>query len=198
MANPLGAAIGLSLTDPRRAAAAILALRLPRPVLVEALILVTALGTLAALLGSAEMQIVLPLGETGALVFSPFLYALLLGSALTVTALAIDLVGRMMGGAGKFADALALVVWIEVLALVVRLAQMAAFLLSSLVGAIVSIAGLGLLLWCLINFVRVLHGFDGPGRAAAVLILSFLGIGFGLSLILALIGVGATTTTTGA
>ena len=57
----------------------------------------------------------------------------------------------------------------------------------------VGLAGLFVLLWCLLNFTRELHGFAGLGRAAVTLILAVLGLGIGLSLILALIGVGATT-----
>jgi hypothetical protein len=56
----------------------------------------------------------------------------------------------------------------------------------------VSVLGLGLLFWVLLNFINVLHGFDSLWKSAFALLLAVVGISLGVTLILTLIGVGAT------
>ncbi|GGL65344.1 YIP1 family protein [Wenxinia marina] len=188
----LGRLLRLSLLDPAAAARAVLALRLPTGALWSGLGAVTCLGVLVAALAEGAV-IELALGSGTVLVLSPFAYAVLLASSLVVTVFAVTWTGRMLGGQGDLEGALALVVWLEAVAIAVRLAQILTVLVLPPLALFVGLAGLFVLLWCLLNFTRELHGFDGLGRAAVTLILAVLGLGIGLSLILALIGVGATT-----
>ncbi len=68
--------------------------------------------------------------------------------------------------------------------------QVVTLLVAPVAAGIVSIAGLVLLGWTLVNFIRVLHGFDTLGRAVLTLLLAIAGMSVGLMLILGLIGVG--------
>lgn len=188
----LGRLLQRSLLDPAGAARVVIDGRPPRRPLWLALVLVTCLGVLIAAAVDGP-EIVIPLGAENDLVIPPFPYAAILGASLVVTVVALYWTGRALGGTGSFADALAVVVWLEVVAIAVRIVQIVILLILPPLAAVASILGLGILLWCLVNFVNELHGFRSLGRSVLTLVLAAVGIFVGLSLILALIGIGATT-----
>lgn len=179
-----------TVTDPAGTARMILSLDLSRGVLWQGLVLVT---TLSVLLGALVQggRPALP-GADGVEV-GPLAYAMILGASLVLMVFAIHFTGRSMGGTGDFGGAIALVVWLEAVAMVVRFVQGLLLLLAPPLAGLFSIAALAVLLWCLVTFVDVLHGFRSRGKAALVLILAVFGLGVGLMLILSLIGVGAAT-----
>jgi hypothetical protein len=47
------------------------------------------------------------------------------------------------------------------------------------------------LLWCLVHFIRALHGFARLGRAVAALVIGAVAVGLVLSLLLGALGFGA-------
>lgn len=182
----LGGLIRDSVAEPRAVARHLLSLDLPRRTAVELAVLVSALGALlVGLVGGGGMT--LPMGESEVVV-SPLGYALALVVSLLVSALAIALAGRSLGGTGTFDQALSVIVWVEVVALVVRVIQLLVVLILPLAAPVVGLLGLAVLLWTLINFVRVLHGFDGFGRAVLTLLLGGLGVGIAFSLVIAALG----------
>lgn len=189
--SDLGRLLQQSLLDPAGAARALLSERPGRRPLWLALILVTCLGVLIAAAVDGPM-IVIPIGAEDPLVLTPFPYAVILGASLLVTVVGLYWTGRALGGTGSFADALAIVVWLEVVAIAVRVVQIVVLLLVPPLAWVVSILGLGILLWCLVNFVNELHGYRSLGKAVLTLVLAALGIFLGLSVILAIIGIGAT------
>lgn len=178
-----------TIVAPAETAERILALRLPRAVLWEALVLVTVLSVLLASLVQGATP-TLPTAEGTAV--SPLAYGLILGGSLVMMVFALHFTGQALGGSGEFTGAIALVVWLEAVAMVVRFIQGLLLWLSPPFASIFSIVALAVLLWCLINFIDVLHRFDSRGKAVMVLFLAVIGLAVGLFMILALIGAGAT------
>ncbi len=175
---------------PAETAERIVSLRLPRAVLWQAMALVTILSVLLAALVQGGLP-TLPTATT-ATPIAPISYALILGGSLVILVFALHYTGQALGGKGEFSGAIALVVWLEAVAMVIRFAQGILLLISPAIAGLFSIVSLGILLWCLINFIDVLHRFDNRGKAVLVLFLAVVGIAVGLTFILALIGAGAT------
>ena len=178
-----------SLLGPADAARRIMTLNFSRGILWQALVLVTIAGVLASALTQGPV-LALPLG-TEMVGVAPFGYAMILGGSLVLLVFALYFTGQMLGGTGDFSQTLALVIWIEAIAVLIRLAQSVILVAVPDVGGVVALAGMVILLWCLLNFVSVLHGFDSLWRAALTLLLAVIGITLGLTVILTLISVTA-------
>ncbi len=178
----------LSLRSPGRAGRVIVDLGISRPVLAQMLALVVTLSVLLTALLQGAMP-ALPTAEAG-FVITPFAYALILAVSLLLLVGGIQAVGRAFGGTGRFDQALALIIWLEVLAMGLRLVQGVLFFVLPPLAGIVGLLGLGYLGWCLLHFVDALHGFKSLGRAALVLVLALVGIGITLAIVLTLTGFG--------
>lgn len=182
----LAGLIWRSIVAPAKVGAALAAVRLSRGVLWQALLLVTVVSGLTLQLIGGPLASPIGSGQ----VLGPYANTMILGASLVMLVFALFFTGRALGGTGRFPAALALVAWLEVVAIVLRIAV---FLASQILGPAIS-AGLPLLVvavlfWTMINFVRALHGFATLGRAIMTLVLAVLGIGFGLTLILAAIDI---------
>lgn len=180
----------LSLRAPADAATRLLG-GLPGPAAIwQALVLVICVSVVLTALIQGAMPM-MPIHAEGAFGLSPFGYAGLLGASLVLLAAGVTATGRILGGAGRFGPALALIVWLEVLAMALRLVQGVLILVLPPLAGLVGLAGLVWLFWCLARFVQVLHGFRGVGRATVALFLAFIAIGTALALLLALTGLTA-------
>jgi hypothetical protein len=182
--------LALTLRAPGAAAAILVGLNLTRAVLWQALALVTVLSVLIVAFSPGPMPEAGPIAGPGPVVLTPFAYVAVLGASLVMLVFAIYYTGAALGGTGTFPATLTLVVWLEVLATAIRVVQTVALLVSPLLGGLVSLAGLGLLFWTLVNFVNVLHGFGSLGKALLTLLLAVVGISLGVAVILSLIGAG--------
>ncbi len=183
--------LGLTVRAPAEAARLLLSLHLSRGVLWQALGLVTILSVLVVALSPGPMPDAGAAGGPEPVYLSPFAYATISarrGHACLCTAFHRS----ALGGTGSFPGTLTLVVWLEVLATAIRVVQVVALLMAPVLAGIVSVAGVALLFWTLVNFIKVLHGFDTLGRAVLTLLLAIAGLSVGLMLILGLIGVGMT------
>jgi hypothetical protein len=152
------ALVRLTLQEPRQGARRIMELDLPINGRWLALILVaagSAIGThlSIALMPPEQREIMLTL------IASPVRTALLQAGIWAVIAAAIAVGGRMRGGTGTFPDALILMVWLQFILLCVQMVQVLAGIVLPIVADLIGLAGLGLLLWLLTNFVAELHGF---------------------------------------
>lgn len=193
----LGDLVGKSISRPDEAAHEVLGLNLGRNTLFQALLLVTAVSVLLVVVLDGSM-ISLPFGPDQIVEVTPFHYGTILFAALLLLSFAIHFTGAAMGGRGLYNGALATVVWLEVLAIALRSVQTVLILLSPPIAVVFSLVGVAVLIWCLLNFINVLHGFDSLGKAAATLLLGVFGILVGTSVILSLILVGSGAATTGA
>ncbi len=188
-----GQLIRQSLGDPAGVARFLIGLNLSRAVLWQALVLVTVVSVLLVALTQGAVPEGPPgPGGGGPLVLSPFTYAVILGSSLVLLVFALHFTGAGLGGTGDFGAALVLIVWLEVLAMTFRVFVAAVALLLPAVSGIASALGLGLLVWILVNFINVMHGFESLWKAAFTLLIALVGISIGVTMFLTLIGVGAT------
>lgn len=177
-----------SLSDPAEIAGEIVAMEWPREALWTALALVTVLNVLLL----ALLQMISPVPdalEQQGIVLSPFTYTLLVGAFLVLFVVTVQGFGRMLGGQGNFDATLTLMVWFQVISLSLEAVQFVLVLVSPVIGGLFGMVSLGLLLWCIMNFIDVLHGFKHKGKALAVLVMSLIGTAMGAGVILAITGV---------
>jgi hypothetical protein len=146
-----------SVTSPRTAARAVLALRLPAAVLWQLMVLVS---ILTVLLIFAEITAGGgPTSFLDVLSTDPIVMAGLQFLSLLVMAAALYGVGRAFGGTGDWAGAMALVIWLQAIMLGVAAFQTVLYLLLPPLAQLVGLASVVLLLWLLTNFTAELHGF---------------------------------------
>jgi hypothetical protein len=192
MASEAGHLLGLirdSVATPQQAAARILSWRLSGLVLLQAAVLVSVLDALIlGVIGGGAFVIPLPDGDW---VLPPLLHAALLGGSLLLTAGALQVGGRILGGRGRFDQALLLTIWLEVIAIAVQVVQVALALFLPLLADLSGLAGVAVILWCMVHFTRVLHGFTGYGRAIGAIFLGALAVGLAVSMLLGFLGFGA-------
>lgn len=184
MDTSLGALMGLlreTFADPRATARRLIGLGLPMQArwmafalaILATVVMLQGLGLITA--GAAAMP-------------SPLLFAVILGGANLVGVVAIHQIGRMMGGLGRFEDALLLVAWLQAIQVLLVLAQSIAFLILPPLGGIIQIAGLVILMWLLTNFVAELHGFRSLWGVFGMIVVVSLGLSFLLLAVLAGLG----------
>jgi hypothetical protein len=177
-----------SVAEPRETAERLLALRPGLGVVIQAAVLVSVVDVLVlSLLGGGAMA--LPAAE-GQVLLPPFAHAALLLASLVLSAGALQVGGQILGGRGRFEQALLLVVWLEVIMIAVQLVTLLGALALPPLAGLLGLLGLAVLLWCLVHFTRVLHGFQGFGRTVAALLVGATAVLFALTGILAMLGVG--------
>ncbi|SLN65500.1 YIP1 family protein [Roseisalinus antarcticus] len=176
-----------TVTQPAQVARLILGRKLPTDALWTGLVLVTVLSVLmVAIMGALVPSS--PEAMAATVRITPFTYAVILGGSLVITIFALHFTGQMLGGQGALADTLALMVWLQVLLLVLQVAQLIVSLILPGLGSLVAIATLAVALWVLVNFINEAQRFGSLPRAALTLILALLGVGLGLSVLLGIIG----------
>lgn len=179
-----------SFTDPATAAESMFGRRYDGRTLWSALLLVTVLSVLLIALSNALMGV--PSELEGAIVqVTPFAFSFILGASLGILVFAIHFMGRAMGGTAEFNNSILCVIWLQVLSMALQVVQIVSILILPPAAGLVSLVGLGLILYALTHFINVLHGFDSLLKSFGTFVLSLIGIAFGLSIILALVGVSA-------
>ncbi len=177
-----------SVVAPGHAARTLIGLGLSRMVLWQALFLVTVVSVLLVAVTQGPLP-ELPADAPQPVEVTPFAYAMILGSSLVLLVFALYFTGQALGGTGAFTGALTIVIWLEVLAMCVRLAQVFLSLFVPGLGLTLSLLGMAILFWSLLNFINELHAFNSIGKALLTLVLAVFGISLGVALILSLIGV---------
>jgi hypothetical protein len=180
-----------TFADPRGAAERLMRLDLPAPVLWEALALVVALSVITAqlttiFLGGAAAPEAEMMGDFFA---NPLLMGVIQGAVLVVMVFAVHVIGRAMGGVGRFEDAIALVAWLQFLLVCLQVAQTFVGFLSPALSGLVGLAGIVLFFWLLTQFVMALHAFESAAMVFVMIMVSLLGITFAISMILTLLGI---------
>lgn len=182
------ALFGLTFRDPQAAARALMGLGMPVPTRWMALALAVSVSSLLAwlaarLLGGATQV------EAVVLTAQPLLMAALQFGAIALAAFLMAGVGRVFGGQGRFEDALLLTVWIEIVLLVVQLAQIAVSLVLPSVGGILGLLAIGVFMWLTVQFTKALHGFHSGAKVLLGVIATAIFAGFVLSLVAASLGI---------
>ena len=122
-----------------------------------------------------------------AMMSSPIWFAAIQFGGLAFLTLLILWVGRMFGGQGSFAGALALIGWLQTILAVLQVAQIVALFLLPPLALVISLVSLVLFFWLLTSFIAELHGFVSLGRTFAGMVGAFFALTLGLSLLLVLV-----------
>lgn len=148
----------LTLRDPRAAAGRLLATNPPMEARWLGLVLVAVLS----LIVTTVLIMSMPPGNVMAwegFISSPWtgLPAQVFGGI--VMAFGLYRIGAFFGGAGRFADALLCIVWVNAVQVVFMVAQLVATLLLPFLGGLVAVLSFGVFFWILTQFTCALHGF---------------------------------------
>ncbi|MEJ6402167.1 YIP1 family protein [Yoonia sp. 2307UL14-13] len=179
-------AVWLSLIEPADIARETLKQSYPT----QALWLAIALIAVLHVLMFAAVQALVPAPEGAAAVsMSPFGLAGLIGMSLALMIYALFYSGRALDGDGDLHGTLTLMVWFHAVSLTVEAIQIPLVLISPYMAALYSMIALGGLLWCILNFINVLHGFKSIAKSLVVLVMALVGMGLIGGLVLAVLGV---------
>jgi hypothetical protein len=174
----------LSLKSPRAAARALFAEEVPLAARSAGL---TLIAVLSAILLYPSFAILPPEDIVSSfLAQSPVQTAVVQWLALLLSVILIYRVGKAFGGQGSLADALLVVVWLQLLMLGVQLAQLLALILLPPLAGLIGLAGFIGFLWLIVNFIAELHGFRSLGLVFAGMIATFIAAAFVLALLLGL------------
>lgn len=176
-----------TLRDPRKAAAQIIALQLPRDVLWTALALVAIFNTvlLHFLSGLSAGALQLP-----SYFDAPLTLFMLLTGVLVVYIHALYWTGLAIGGQGALMDVLALFVWFNILRAVAQSAVVVLTLAIPSMGLLLSVVVAVWGLWIILNFIAAALNLPTVGHGLAVMIIAALGAIVGLGILLSMIGLG--------
>ncbi|WFE74333.1 YIP1 family protein [Roseinatronobacter sp. S2] len=180
----VSALVRLTLTRPREAAARLIALGVPDDARWLGFVIVV---VLSVLLGQASV-LLMEDGEAmggGLLFMAMFQTSVLLGMVVAVQG-----VGRALGGKGNFPDTLLLLAWLQFVMLVVQFVQIVALVVIPPMFGVITLLALAVFMWLLTNFVLVLHGFTSAMKVFVGIIFSFFGVVMVLAFLLTLLGFG--------
>jgi len=173
--------VRLSVTEPEKGAAAILALNPPLPARWMLMGFAVTLGVVLAYL--------LPvLSGRGGDLPMPFVAAGVQGGMNIAAVVLATTVGRMFGGRGRFEDALLLVGWLQLLMSGVQLIQLVAMLVIPPLAGLIMVAAVALFFWLLSGFVSTLHGFKSRFMVLLGTLGTLFAAAFVLSFVLLLLG----------
>ncbi|MGB8622478.1 MAG: Yip1 family protein [Paracoccaceae bacterium] len=177
-----------TVTDPKEGARRVLSLPLPREALWQALALVVIISLLLTHLTDRLMP-----SPTDPLMPAfrdmPLLTVAILGGLTVLMVVAIDRVGRLMGGTGNFEGALRITIWLQFVMLLVQAVQVFFMVVFPPIAVLLGPLAFGLSLWLLTNFIAVLHGFEKLLPVFLMILVTALALGFALFFILTLAGV---------
>jgi hypothetical protein len=178
----------LTLANPAAAMGQLLAQHLPLGASVRMLVLGAVLSTLSTCLALIVQPF--PDAQVNALVLNyPLIFAISGTLAAGLLAFSLYRLGAAFGGQGDLAGACLLMGWLQVVMVVLQLAELLAImLLPAVIGVIVSVAALGVVIWVAIGMTGALHRFANTGLAVGTLIGAFVLTILGMALLAMLMG----------
>ncbi|WP_108816051.1 YIP1 family protein [Loktanella sp. Alg231-35] len=120
---------------------------------------------------------------------TPFGYLAMVGIFLVTFVFALSHLGRMLGGGGTLDGTLTIMVWFQAVSLTLEAVQMVLVLISPAIAALFGMLALGALIWCFINFIKVLHGFDNLIKTAVVVAMALIATALLSSIFLTVFGI---------
>ncbi|MCH8465384.1 MAG: YIP1 family protein [Roseinatronobacter sp.] len=179
----VSALVRLSLSRPREAAARLIALNVPDDARWLGFVIVVGLSVLV---GQFSVLLMGDEGFQGGMLFmAMFQTSLLLGMVVAVQG-----VGRALGGKGSFPDALLLVAWLQFVMLVFQFLQIASLLIMPPLFGMITVISLVFFMFMLTNFVMALHGFASAIKVFVGIIFSFFAMAMVLAILLGMLGLG--------
>ncbi len=120
---------------------------------------------------------------------NPIIFAISGTLAAVLFAFSLFRLGAAFGGLGDFAGACLMMGWLQIVMVVLQLAELLTiFLLPALLGLLVSVVALGVVIWVAIGMTRALHRFANTGLAVGTLIGAFVLTILGMALLVMLLG----------
>jgi len=182
-------AVWTSIAEPTETARKVVARDVPREALWTALALVAVLNVI--LIAAAQMlSPVHGAMQEQAIALSPFGLAAIIGIFLVLFVFGTFYAGQIMGGTGTLPGTLAIVVWFQSVSLTLEAIQLVLVILSPSIAALYGLLSMGALVWCFMNFVNVLHGFNNLGKALAAIFFALVGTALIAGILLTLLGLG--------
>lgn len=183
-------AVWTSIMEPSDSARKVIAMDIPREALWTALMLIAVLNVI--LVAVLQMLSPAPVAfEQQAFAMSPFGFFAIISVFLVMLVFGVFQAGRMLGGKGTLLATLAIVVWFQSISLTLEAVQIVLVVISPAIGSIFGLVSLGALLWCFVNFINILHGFNSLGKALAAVVLALFGTALVAGIILTVLGLGA-------
>lgn len=181
-------AVWNSIMEPTATARQALTMTFPREALWTALALTAVLNVifLVALQYLSSTPIAL---QDQVLPATPFGYLAMVFVFLVVFVFALSHVGRMLGGGGSLDGTLMMVVWFQAISLTLEAVQMVLVLISPAIAALFGMLALGALIWCFLNFIKVLHGYDSLIKTTVVVGMALIATALLSSIFLTVFGI---------
>ena len=179
------------LTSPREGASAVLALGVPRAALWP---LAGLVSVVLAYLRWAQFQVIgpvameLPDGSVEALVIEPLLLAAMLFASIVFGGWALTAFGKRLGGTGQFEEAVALVIYLNMIAAGLNVAILLTMVVLPPLSVILAFAAYTMLIWLSVQFTDVLHGFGSLMKAALLLLAVVTAVAIGMMTLATLFG----------
>lgn len=179
--------IRLSIVRPREVARQVVAWDVPASVLLEAAVAISCLGALITWIGALLMP---GAGDPLILFFGgmPFLIVLTQLINLVVIAVLITVIGRLCGGQGRLKGAFTAIIWINVVMILLQLAQSVVVWLIPPLALLVSFLLFNWVIWAMTVFIAELHGFKNIFAVAVLVFLTAMVMTFGLISVLTGLG----------
>ena len=177
-------AVGATVNAPTDMAGQVLSHRYARPILMQAVVVLAIINLMLIALVSLFTPVPVDVG----IQVTPLSLAILIAASMVILAAVLSKVGRILGGTGGFDAALTVVIWLQAVGLTFDAVQIALMGLSPALAALFGIGTLFALLWCTVNFVKILHGFPSLGRAGATLFIAMIGTILAVVALMALLG----------
>ncbi|WP_295075745.1 YIP1 family protein [Tabrizicola sp.] len=175
----------LTLQDPKQAARVLLAEGVPLRARSAGLLLVAILSAITASIQITGREALDPLSAF--MLASPIRATIFQWLFLSVSVVLIHRVGRAFGGTGSFADALLIVVWLQVIMLGFQVLQLAVMPLAPAFSGLIGLVSFMIYLWLLTVFIAELHGFVARGLVFLAMVITGVAAGFLLVVLLILL-----------
>lgn len=175
----------LTLQDPGQAARVLLSEGVPMRARTGGLLLVAVLSALMASLqvgtGRADLD-----PFSAFMLASPFRAAVFQWGFLALSVLLVHRVGRAFGGRGSLADALLVVVWLQIIMLGFQTLQLVVSPVLPPLAGVIGLVSFVVYFWLMSWFIAELHGFASRGRVFLGIILTGLAAGLVLAVLMIL------------
>jgi hypothetical protein len=182
-------AVWTSIMEPSESARKVIDMNVPREALWTGLALVAILNVILVVL----LQLISPapvVCQEQAIALSPFGFVAIIGIFLGLFVFGVFYAGQIMGGEGTLHGTLAIIVWFQSISLTLEAIQLGLVLISPAIASIFGLLSLGALIWCFMNFVNVLQGFNNLGKSLISIVMALIGTALLAGILLAILGVG--------
>ena len=174
MAGPAAAILIQTLRDPQATARWLIAQDVP----MAARWMAALLAAILSMIGLMLAVLISP--ETEPSIFTaladPWFGLPVQFTSILLLSVVVTVAGRVQGGQGRFADALLLVSWLELVMAIAQALQIVALVILPPLSALISMASLVLFLWLMVHFTAALHGIAALGRVLLALVAGFVAV----------------------